>query len=227
MIETNDEDLAFFLSELGQPTTLVPAKTDEIEKYRGKLPDQLLEYWQILGFSGFADGLFWLTNPDDYQHILDRFLEDTPFEQQDIYYVIARNAWGELQIYGEKTGNSLEISPHLNWITTESGNENDIKAGNATQTIKDFLALQDPERLDIENNQGKPLFPSALKKDGSLASNEVYGFSPFLFTGGEKKISNIERCDIFAHLNLIADMGDMEIIDMASMVNSTIKQYGE
>ncbi|MBB1468933.1 glutamyl-tRNA amidotransferase, partial [Pseudoalteromonas sp. SG41-2] len=34
-----------------------------------------------------------------------------------------------------------------------------------------------------------------------------------------------EKCDIFAHLNLIADMGDMEIIDMASMVRGAIKQY--
>ncbi len=73
MIETNDEDLAFFLSELGQPTTVIPASQTDIEKYRSKLPEQLLEYWKILGFSGFADGLFWLTNPAEYQDILDRF----------------------------------------------------------------------------------------------------------------------------------------------------------
>ncbi|EIV8469437.1 hypothetical protein MA794_004145 [Vibrio vulnificus] len=63
MIETNDEALAFFLSKFGEPTTLVSASSTEIEKYRGKLPDQLLEYWRIVGFSGFVDGLFWLTNP--------------------------------------------------------------------------------------------------------------------------------------------------------------------
>ncbi|MBB1437008.1 DUF1851 domain-containing protein, partial [Pseudoalteromonas sp. SG43-6] len=187
--------------------------------------DQLLEYWQILGFSGFADGLFWLTNPADYQDILDRFLEDTPFEQDDIYYVIARNAWGNLKLYGEKTGHSVEISPYLNWMRTKKGNQQDIEAGKANQTAKNFIALQDPERLDIKNNQKKPLFPAALKKYGPLNANEVYGFAPFLFMGGEKKIKNIEKCNIFAHLNLIADMGDMEIIDMASMVRGAIKQY--
>ena len=225
MIETNDDDLAFFLSEFGQPTTIVPATTADIEAYRGKLPDQLLEYWQILGFSGFADGLFWLTNPADYQDILDRFLEDTPFEQDDIYYVIARNAWGNLKLYGEKTGHSVEISPYLNWMRTKKGNQQDIEAGKANQTAKDFIALQDLERLDIKNNQKKPLFPAALKKHGPLNADEVYGFAPFLFMGGEKKIKNIEKCDIFAHLNLIADTGDMEIIDMASMVRGAIKQY--
>ncbi|MGR3983526.1 GAD-like domain-containing protein [Pseudoalteromonas sp. 1181_04] len=225
MIETNDDALDYFLSKFRQPTTTVPATTADIEAYRGKLPDQLLEYWQILGFSGFADGLFWLTNPADYQDILDRFLEDTPFEHDDIYYVIARNAWGNLKLYGEKTGHSVEISPYLNWMRTKQGNEQDIKAGKTERTIKNFIAFQEVEDLDIENNQKKPLFPAALKKHGPLNADEVYGFAPFLFMGGEKKIKNIEKCDIFAHLNLIADMGDMEIIDMASMVRGAIKQY--
>lgn len=225
MIESNDEYLDLFLSEFGQPTTIVPATTADIDTYRGRLPNQLLEYWQILGFSGFADGLFWLTNPADYQDILDRFLEDTPFEHDDIYYVIARNAWGNLKLYGEKTGHSVEISPYLNWMRTKKGNQQDIEAGKANQTIKSFLTCQDPDRADIKSSQKKPLFPAALKKHGPLNADEVYGFAPFLFMGGEKKIKNIEKCDIFAHLNLIADMGDMEIIDMASMVRGAIKQY--
>ncbi|EHI9299556.1 DUF1851 domain-containing protein [Vibrio vulnificus] len=226
MIETNDEALAFFLSKFGQPTTLVSASSTEIEKYRGKLPDQLLEYWRIVGFSGFVDGLFWLTNPDEYQDILDRFLEDTPFEQQDIYYVIARNAWGELMLYGEKTGHSIEISPHLNWMRTKEGDEQDIRAGRENKVISNFLAIQNLKYLDIKNNQGKPMFPAAFKKYGALNSEEIYGFAPFLFAGGEKKVSNIVKCDIFSHLNLIADMGEMEIIDMASLVSRAIKNNG-
>ncbi len=225
MIETNDDDLAFFLSELGQPTTIIPVNKSDVETYRGKLPEQLLEYWEIVGFSGFVDGLFWLTNPAEYQDILDRFLEDTPFEERDVYYVIARNAWGNLKVYGEQTGHSLEISPYVNWMRTKEGDRKEIQSGNASTAIKDFFALQDPKHLDIDNNQNKPMFPATLKKHGALNSDEMYGFTPFLFAGGEKKVSNIQKCDIIAHLNLIADMGDMEIIDMASMVGDVIKQY--
>ncbi|WP_017788983.1 T6SS immunity protein Tdi1 domain-containing protein, partial [Vibrio vulnificus] len=140
--------------------------------------------------------------------------------------VIARNAWGGLKLYGEKSGHSLEISSYLNWMRTKKGSEHDIKVGNANQTIKDFIALQDPDRLDIKNNQGKRMFPATFKKHGALNANEVYGFAPFLFAGGEKKVSNIVKCDIFAHLNLIADMGEMEIIDMASLVSRAIKNNG-
>ncbi|WP_369586526.1 GAD-like domain-containing protein [Kingella oralis] len=47
-----------------------------INKYRGKLPDRLLEYWQEYGFCHFADGLFWLTNPEDYEDILAEWLPE-------------------------------------------------------------------------------------------------------------------------------------------------------
>ena len=29
-----------------------------------------MTYWRQYGFCGFADGLFWITNPDDYEDIL-------------------------------------------------------------------------------------------------------------------------------------------------------------
>ena len=220
--DKNDKYLTHFFSKLGEPTTFTPATTKAIDKYRDKLPNQLLEYWNILGFSGFSNGLFWLTNPAEYEQILDRFLEDTPFEDVDIFHVIARNAWGELQVYGEKTGRSIEISPHLNSIRTKKGNENDILAGNEKEVIEMFFAFQKPRFLDTKDEQGKPMFKNALSAHGALNSDEVYGFTPLLFAGGEKKVSNIQKSNIFAHLNLIADMGDMEIIDMASMVDSAL-----
>jgi len=225
MTINNDEYLDCFLDEFGMATDFIAATSAQIEAYRGILPEQLLTYWQELGFSGFANGIFWLTNPADYQDILDRFLDETIFEEDDIYHVIARDAWGRLYLWGQKTGESLQIVTYLNWLKTKAGDEQDIKDNNAGLAIQKFLAFQEIDDLDLENSQGKGVFTPALKKYGTLAANEVYGFSPFLFMGGDKKINNIDKCDIFTHLNLIADMGEMEIIDMASMVGNVIKQY--
>ncbi|WP_338061769.1 GAD-like domain-containing protein, partial [Vibrio neptunius] len=44
--QMNDEYLAFFLSKFGSPTEVVIATSEQIESYRGILPDRLLEYWQ-------------------------------------------------------------------------------------------------------------------------------------------------------------------------------------
>ncbi|WP_299010231.1 hypothetical protein [uncultured Shewanella sp.] len=44
--------------------------------------------------------------------------------------------------------------------------------------------------------------------------------------GGQKKLANIQKMDLITHLNLIADMGDMEVIDMAALVGQTMKEHG-
>jgi hypothetical protein len=42
-----------------------------LKKYRGKLPDLLLDYWEHEGWNGHANGLLWTVNPDDYAGILE------------------------------------------------------------------------------------------------------------------------------------------------------------
>lgn len=97
-----DEVMEIFAENLGEPTHFRPVPADEVERYRGVLPDKLLQYWQELGWSGFADGLLWLVNPADYDHRVAMWLEDTPFESLDTYRAIARSAFGKLYVWGKK-----------------------------------------------------------------------------------------------------------------------------
>ncbi|WP_416885664.1 GAD-like domain-containing protein, partial [Marinospirillum sp.] len=84
---------------------VVPA--DKIARFRGKLPDKLLEYWQTYGWCGYAKGLFWTVDPDEWEPALEAWIGDTPFMEQDEYYVIARSAFGELYLWGRESGDSL------------------------------------------------------------------------------------------------------------------------
>lgn len=59
---------------------------DTLAKYHGKLPDRLLEYWQEYGFCRFAKGLFWITNPEDYETILAQWLPDNVQQDGREYY---------------------------------------------------------------------------------------------------------------------------------------------
>ena len=63
------------------PFASTPVSTETLAKYRGKLPDRLLEYWQEFGFCGFKDGIFWLTNPEDYEDILTEWLPEFGTEE--------------------------------------------------------------------------------------------------------------------------------------------------
>ncbi|WP_394230431.1 GAD-like domain-containing protein, partial [Shewanella colwelliana] len=170
--------------------------------------------------------LFWIVNPADYDDVLERFLEPTDFPEHDTYHVIARNAWGDLYLWGEQTGDSLDITPMNHWVSTGQGCAAYIAKGEANKRIELFFAFQEAIDEDTQDENDEPMFESAIQMHGALAENELFAFNPFLFMGGNKTVKDISKENIFVHLNLIADMGDMEVIDMASMISSTLKQHG-
>ncbi len=178
----------------------------------------------MVGFSGFNDGLFWITNPAEFEDVLESFLEGTEFADYDNYHAIARSAYGELYLWGERTGYSLSVIPHLNWITTVQGSENDIENGKEDVAIQRFIGFLELEDIDIRSN-AKPLFPSVLKKHGPVGKDEVMVFTPYLFMGGKKSAAKMKKENLHVFLQIMADLGGAEIIDMASMVANVIKRY--
>lgn len=220
----NDEYFDYFLSKFGEPTAAIPATKGQIESYRGVLPDKLLEYWSMVGFSGFQDGLFWMTNPAEFDDALEAFICETDFVNYDNYHVIARSAYGELYLWGERTGASLSIIPHLNWIKTSVGDDEEISKGLADCSIQSFFGFKQIDDADIKNNS-KPLFPSVLKKYGSVGKDEVMVFTPYLFMGGKKSVDNMSKENLHIFLQVMAELGGAEIVDMASMVKNVVKHY--
>jgi len=83
----------------------------KIERFKGKLPDTLLGYWRRYGWCGYAKGLFWTVDPDEWTDELNAWISDTPFVELDSFHVIARSAFGELILWGTNTGQSLKIVP--------------------------------------------------------------------------------------------------------------------
>ena len=219
-----DEYFEYFLQKFGEPAESIQATKQQIEAYRGILPEQLLFYWEQVGFSGFQNGLFWITNPSEFEDIVDAYLDGTEFQDYDNYHVIARGAYGQLYLWGERTGYSLEITPHLNWIETVGGDEEKIAQGEADIAMQSFFGFQEVSDLDIENNS-KPLFPSILKKHGALTKDEVFVFTPYLFMGGKKSVDKVTKENIHVFLKVMVELGGAEIIDMASMVKNVVKHH--
>lgn len=112
-----DETFQLFIDEFGEASQRVNVSPETIEKWRGKLPDQLLTYWHGEGWCSYADGLFWTVDPDEYEDLVDEWLEDSPLAQIDVFHVIARTAFGTLYLCGEKTGRSASIDCCVHCIT--------------------------------------------------------------------------------------------------------------
>jgi hypothetical protein len=177
----------------------------QVAKYRGILPDALLFYWQKEGWCGYANGLFWTVDPDDYKHLLDMWLAGTEFSQIDNYHVIARSAFGTLYAWGEKYNQKIVVSCPTGSIVALM---NKLKVPNKDPdlAIQTFFAMSDKERYDLEDNQGEFLFDRALKKLVALDESEVYGFEPALFVGGTASLDQLVKCNLKVHLTILRQM---------------------
>lgn len=200
-----DEEFDYFYNDksFGPPIYSEPVTDEIINKYKGKLPNQLLEYWKAFGFSGWGNGLFWLVNPDEYQDVLDAWLENIETPPHEEYFVIARTAFGDLQVWGTIHGNCYKISSTISSIFPSM---EELKRNEHDSTIRIFIATQNRKYLDFKDFKNKPLFDRAVKKYGELTKNEMFGFEPALVLGGEAKLENVRKLPIISHLQLLASL---------------------
>lgn len=208
-----DEDFAAFLRDFGPAIDRRYVPLSTIERYRGKLPDQLLAYWDEHGWCGYADGLFWTVDPQEYEPALEAWIGDTPFMEQDAYHVIARSAFGELILWGEKTGDSLKILPWYALAFPSVGSTEYIAAGDGDEALRWFFAAHDREDFDVEDKDEKLLFAAALAKLGQLKHDEMYGFVPALALGGSATLKNLQKLKALEHLVLLSQLAPLRVVN--------------
>lgn len=207
-----DEYFSFFIEKFGEATSHYNVPKESIDKWRGKLPEQLLHYWEAEGWNSYQNGLFSIVNPDDYEGTIDQWLENTPFEEMDSYHVFARDAFGVLYVVGEATGRNLTISCPLNTIFATKKKMKKKSADVLDREIKSFLTAKTPDSFDLEDKNDKSLFQRAVKKYGALADDEIFGFEPAIVAGGEMKLENIKKLDCFIHLMILKQLEETPFI---------------
>lgn len=184
---------------------------EKIEKFRGKLPDKLLEYWQVYGWCGYAQGLFWTVDPDDWADTLEDWLGGTRYLQQDDYYVIARSAFGKLVLWGTRTGQSLKIVAPYGWMFPSFDPRRFAEDGPDLR-LELFFASTSKDTYDLNDTNDKPLFEQALAKLGPLSHNTMYGFVPALALGGEPSVDRLQILDAHVHLNILSQVTELDIM---------------
>lgn len=199
-----DEDFAGFLEDFGPAIDKRHVPQSSIDRYRGKLPDQLLAYWQEHGWCGYADGLFWTVNPHEYEPVLEAWIGDTKFMEKDAYHIIARSAFGGLYFWGEKTGDSLILfAPGSYCIPSES-----ILVGEKMNFgVQVFFGS-----LSRRDNDFSGMFAPALKKLGRLKHDEMYGFVPAIALGGPAKVDHLQKVKAVEHLVILAQFAPLDVI---------------
>jgi len=206
----------FLIDEgFGPASESVKVNDATIKKYRNKLPNRLLDYWQEHGFCSYGEGLFWTVNPQDYEDIVTQWLSKTPLRDRENYYVIARTAFGQLYVWGDKSHSDTIIDPHYCTILSS-----DIPNKKLTDEDKDrylgiFFGTQDKVSQDFRDSNDKKLFKKAIKKLGHLEHDEMFTFSPALAAGGVADIKNLKKAKIIEQLAILSELDTPMILKSA------------
>jgi len=200
-----DEAFSIFLEEFGPPIERREVPPSSIQRYQGILPNQLLEYWREHGWCGYGDGIFWMVNPQDYDSVVESWLEGTKLANVDKYHVIARSAFGDLYLWGETSGASLKITSILSRYSVHES----IYTGDRMDAgVRAFMVSK-----RVDTNDYGDLFKPARKKLGPLHPDEMYGFTPAIMLGGPDKLENLEKVKIVEHLIFLSQLTTLNPYD--------------
>ncbi|MBH3410318.1 GAD-like domain-containing protein [Pseudomonas putida] len=197
-----DEVYSLFIEEMGEPVFRQEVPPSSIERYRGKLPRKLLEHWAEHGWCGYGDGIFWTVNPQDYEGVAASFIEGTALEGRDTYHIIARGAFGDLYLYGENSGFSLNI---VAYTSNYCGSADGLATDDRDREVDGFFLL-----MERESNDFGDFFEPAKKRLGVLGCDEMYGFVPALAFGGLSKVENLQKVSAVEHLILLSQLSPLK-----------------
>lgn len=194
----------YFMKTFGPAVDRRDVPPEAINRFKGKLPEQLLQHWAEHGWSGYADGLFWMVNPEDYEPVLDAWLGHTPLVEEDALHIIARGAFGHLLIWGERSGFALRLFAPGAFV---------VRMNTTTQAKDLELAAQmffSVQKRDVYEFDGR--FTPAKHQLGRPGPNDMYGFVPALALGGSTDTSQIQKVKAIEHLVMLAQFGELEVM---------------
>ncbi|SPT53536.1 GAD-like domain [Actinomyces bovis] len=186
---------------------------EHIERFAPVLPRSIIHTWQRFGFEGFSGGAFWITDPLKWapvvQDWLDPVMERLPFT--DTWHCLARNAMGTMFLWGENTGDTLEIDPVYHEVIVDQLARRTFTQPGAPQRAGDMFFGSMAYLPDDEG--GRPLPSQALERLGPLGVDEVYGFVLPVVLGGSLSVDNLRIVNAFTYLSLQAQQDEIAISD--------------
>ncbi|MCP3140512.1 GAD-like domain-containing protein [Pyxidicoccus xibeiensis] len=160
-----------------------------VEKYRGRLPDVLLDTWAASGFQEFSNGFLWTVNPDEFRDVVEDFVPQSQAESAD---VIFRTAFGDLVTsYKGKLYHFSAVTMRSDDLPGPLGRIMDLYFGQ-----KRFL-----DAIFFFS-----MFKKALKRLGAPAEDEVYALVPARAMGGEIAAENLEKANLRVYLNYLSQL---------------------
>ena len=201
-----------YLSFVGTPSDSKPVPQERFDAFDSIFPSLLLEAWEQVGFAGFKKGFFWLCDPVEWAPAVAAWTKDLNLKiGQDNWHAIGRNAFGQMELWGERTGLSLIIEPVHGLIVPSQ----DAASRMGTEQLRNnqivALLYTTPTAKGLFGQDERPLFDRAVKAHGEVGPDTLYSFVPAHALGGPLTVDHIEIADAPTHVELLADLSPRRV----------------
>ncbi|MFD3428597.1 GAD-like domain-containing protein [Nocardia fluminea] len=205
-------ELEQVLERLGKPYAPVAAEDRVVDRYEGVVPDLLLDVWRTVGFSGFADGLLWLCNPEEWQPAVDEWISGVTLPFHDDWIPFTRTAFGGMSLWGKRTGQSLTIEPRNGFIVPIDQPE--MMSSELNIDVQILVGLDpDTEMLDEDGDDGKPMLRRLHKRLGGLDSSTMYGCVPIPALGGSFTPRGMQVVNAVDHVRFLSTVMQRQVMN--------------
>ena len=158
-----------FVSKYPPGNDLRKPTAETLEQFQGKVPAELLNFWQEYGFGNYGGGLLKIIDPTDYIDTLTLWLGE-----QEGCLPILMTGFGTLFIYRKLSDTADDM------CLLDIHNR---RSGSFSTSFSDFFERIIPAENFAAQFLRVGLFQEAFAKHGGLSENEIFFFAPALAFG--------------------------------------------
>ena len=177
-----------FVSKYPPGNDLRKPTAETLEQFQGKVPAELLNFWQEYGFGNYGGGLLKIIDPTDYIDTLTLWLGE-----QEGCLPILMTGFGTLFIYRKLSDTADDM------CLLDIHNR---RSGSFSTSFSDFFERIIPAENFAAQFLRVGLFQEAFAKHGGLSENEIFFFAPALAFGGTESIQYVEKGNAVVHQHL-------------------------
>jgi hypothetical protein len=165
---------------------LVPGD-DWISRYRGRLPDPLLDLWREAGWCSYGNGMLWVVDPAQLSDVIEDW-DDSGAEPP---LAFLRTSFGH--VYFWRDGSVWSLDVHRGSLSRVTEN-----------IALMFTLLGDPEIRTKMLRQ--PLHEEMVARLGRPERDECFAFVPALALGGSGAPETVQRVRMREQLGILAQL---------------------
>jgi len=176
------------LDEFGPPQGDGPISRAEAERYRGRVPDALIEFWLDHGRGSWHNGLSWLCDPEPLMPVMETLFKDDPEIRPDELVPYLRDAFGDIIAWHPRL-KLVSIDPNLAEV---SNTDITVQVIDGKRPFDDDRAVASPVYREVARGQGwvnavdgTPVFDAVLARLGPIREDQVYVMTLHFLLGGD------------------------------------------